>query len=87
MSECAWTKIRSAGKEDGGRLVCYVVACELSQWPKGCALRVAESCNCSQTERESKKEKERERAGEVDKEKEVASKSKARQSGPVMLRL
>lgn len=27
---------------------------------KGCALRVVESCNCSQTERESKKEKEKE---------------------------
>lgn len=43
---------------------------------KGCALRVVESCNCSQTERETKKEKEKEQG-----------KSKARQSGPVMLRL
>lgn len=40
---CAWTKIRSAGKEGGGRLVSYVVACELSQRPKGCALRVVKA--------------------------------------------
>lgn len=61
---CAWTKIRSAGKEGGGRLVSYVVACELSQRPKGCTLRVVESCNCSQTERESKNKKEKEQEQE-----------------------
>lgn len=51
-----------------------------------CGLRKA-AIAVRQSERESKKERERERAGEADKEQEVASKSKARQSGPVMLRL
>lgn len=73
---CAWTKIRSAGKEGGGRLVSYVVACELSQRPKGCALRVVESCNCSQTERESKKENEIEQEQERKRDRARQVKSK-----------